>query len=69
MADEDDGRETELFHGGLGVLDVGLAGVGGFGGFLAPAVAALVERHGAMPAGEPAGGGRPVGGTAHQAVQ
>lgn len=63
------GREAELDEGGLGVLDVRLAVVGALGGLLALAVAALVERHGTVAFGEPAGGARPVRGPAHQAVQ
>ncbi|GAA3230035.1 hypothetical protein GCM10020256_43480 [Streptomyces thermocoprophilus] len=63
------GGEAELFEGGLGVVDVGLTGEGGLRGLLALAVAALVEGYGAVPFGEPSGGGRPVGCAAHQAVE
>ncbi len=69
MADEGDGGQAELFDGGLGVGDIGLAGVGAADGLSAAAVAALVEGDRAIARGEPAGGLRPVRGAAQQAVQ
>lgn len=69
MADEDCRAQAQLFESGLGVLDVCLTGVGGLRRLVALAVAALVECDGAVPFGEPAGGGGPVGGAAHEAVQ
>ncbi len=69
MPDEGDGGEAELFDRGLGVGDVRLAGVRPLGRLLAAAVSTLVEADRPVPLGEPAGGGSPVGGPAHQSVE
>ncbi|CAM5501126.1 hypothetical protein SMICM304S_12125 [Streptomyces microflavus] len=69
VADDGDGAEAELFDRGLGVGDVGVTGVRAFGRLVAAAVAPLVEADRAVPLGEPAGGGGPVGGPAHEPVE